>query len=98
MIEKLGDLWPFANPEERHEILAGMVEAVYVDLADTKKVVGLAPKPAFKKLFDVVTTESDSGVIILTPPREPRTNSAEQGSERNNNWLCWRRGGPQTRP
>ncbi len=45
-----------------------MLEAVYVDHQDAKAVVAIQPKPAFRAVFQVVTTREESGVILIKEP------------------------------
>jgi DNA invertase Pin-like site-specific DNA recombinase len=51
-LESLGLLWEKATLEEKHRLLAGMLEAVYVDLAASRSIVGIQPKPPFNPLFE----------------------------------------------
>ena len=74
-LQDLSKLWSVADLEDRHRLLMLMLDAVYVDIVTTRKIVGIAPKPGFRRLFEmVVTTAKESGVTILTPPKtEPKT-------------------------
>jgi hypothetical protein len=40
-LENLGALWEVATLEEKHTLLSGMLEAVYVDLAVSRSIVGI---------------------------------------------------------
>ena len=63
-----------------------MLDAVYVELKEEKRIVAIKPKPAFRPLFEVATTREGSGVVLIneTPPghRNPKASSCS--------W--WRRG------
>jgi len=50
LLEQIQDLWREATVEERHELLTGMVEAVYVDLP-SRLVVGITPRGPFRQAF-----------------------------------------------
>ncbi len=85
LLENLPLLWSKANPEERHAILSGFLEAVYVDLA-TKQIVGIRPKPQFLGLLGMVDTNTGGGALLQNKSSEP-----ENGSEPEmTGW--WRRG------
>ena len=51
-IEGLAEAWGAATLEERHQLLAMMLDAVYVDMAQGL-VIGLKPKPEFLPLFNL---------------------------------------------
>ena len=86
LLENLPDLWAKANPKERREILLTMLDAVYVDAVEEKRVVGLRPKPAFWPLFEIATTREGSDVVLVT--ELPFDNEGE--TETSCFW--WRRG------
>jgi len=70
LIENLKALWEKATAEERRKILMGMLDAVYVDLAEGKGLVGVSPKPVFKPLFE--SAESKQGATVrLIEKRTP---------------------------
>jgi len=54
LVQDLRGLWSLADLDERHRLLRLMMDAVYVDIVTTRKVVGIAPKPGFRRLFEVV--------------------------------------------
>ncbi len=64
-LEGLGMVWDKAILEERHKLLAGMLDAVYVDLGASRRIVGLQPKPVFYHLFDTLKQNPDSKVTIF---------------------------------
>src|SRR6266852_3020779 len=78
-----------ADLGEQSRLLRLMMGGVYVDVITTRKVVGIAPKPGFRKFFEaVVTTAKNSGVTILTPKKRPAT-----GPFTNEKGGCGGRGG-----
>ncbi len=60
-----------ATPEERHELLAGMLDGVYVDLRGSRAVVGIKPKPPFLAVFEMATARDGSGVALPGGPVKP---------------------------
>ena len=98
LLEDLPKLWAQANISERHRLLMTMLEAVYVDAKEEKRIVAIKPKAAFRPLFAIATTKEGSGVVLIAggtdesdingAKREPPELGPEAG-------LClwWRRGG-----
>ena len=72
LIEKLPDLWAGANLEERRELLLTMLDAVYVDAVEEKRIVAIKPRPAFRPLLEIAATREGSGIVLVTerPPDE----------------------------
>src|SRR3990170_3196834 len=60
-----------------------MLDGVYVDAKEDKRIVGIKPKPPFRPVFQVATTKEGSGVEIM---KEPPVDSPEAPC------LWWRRG------
>lgn len=75
LLESLGIIWNKATLEEKHTILTGMLEAVYVDLGENKSIVGIQPKPAFYPLFESLK-QGESKIMVFNP-LETRANSLE---------------------
>jgi len=67
LIENLGNIWESATLEEKHKLLTTMLDAVYVDLLTSGRIVGLLPKPAFYRLFESLKRKPDAKVIIFNP-------------------------------
>ncbi len=67
LLETMGLIWKKATLEEKHDLLTTMLEAVYIDLAATRSIVGIQPKPAFYALFDSLTQKPDSKVTVFNP-------------------------------
>ena len=63
LLEQVQDLWAEATLGERHELLAGMIDAVYIDLR-SRQIVGVLPKPSFRQAFSAL--EDD----LLIPAEE----------------------------
>ena len=67
LIENLDKIWQGSTPEEKHKLLTIMLDAVYVDLLNTRTIVGLLPKPAFFQLFESIKQKPGSKVTIFNP-------------------------------
>jgi hypothetical protein len=67
LIEKLGNIWRDSTLEEKHKLLTIMLDAVYVDLLNSRSIVGILPKPTFYGLFESIKRKPDSKVIIFNP-------------------------------
>ena len=63
-----------------------MLDGVYVDAKEEKRIVALKPKPAFKALFQIATTKEARGVILYNEKALALSESSDD--------LCswWRRG------
>jgi len=68
LIINLPKLWAEANMEERRKLLLTMIDAVYVDAKEEKRIVAIKPKPPFIPVFQVATTKEGSGVTLLKEP------------------------------
>jgi site-specific DNA recombinase len=51
-LEDLGAVWEVASLEDKHSLLLSMLDEVYLDLANTRSVVAIKPKPAFYLSYD----------------------------------------------
>ncbi len=56
-------LWAGASLEERRKLLLSMLDAVYVDAKEEKRLVAIRPKPPFRPVFQVATARESSGVV-----------------------------------
>ena len=96
LIEQLPELWSEANEGERRKLLLSMLDAVYVDARDEKRIVAIKPKAPFKPVFQVATTREGSGVALVhDPDAEPRTSDQPPpGGQEADGVSCswWRRG------
>jgi len=64
ILEKMGPVWDKATLEEKHRLLSIMLEAVYVDLAASRSVVGIQPKPVFYPLFKSLQNETGNRITV----------------------------------
>jgi hypothetical protein len=79
-------LWEGASVEERRQLLLTMLDGVYVDAREEKRIVALKPKPAFKALFQIATTKEGSGIILYNE----KTLAMSESLDGSSSW--WRRG------
>ncbi len=57
LVQDLPRLWAGASLEERRKLLLTMLDAVYVDAKDEKRIVAIKPKPPFWPVFRVTITK-----------------------------------------
>ena len=88
LLENLPKLWRKARLSDRHRILMTMLEAVYVECKEEKRIVAIKPKPAFKPLFEIANTRSGSGVALVKDETPARGNTG--APTLSCSW--WRRG------
>ncbi|HAC20326.1 MAG TPA: hypothetical protein DCF78_17315, partial [Dehalococcoidia bacterium] len=74
MVENLPQLWGKANLGQRREMLVTMLDAVYVDTVDEKRIVATRPKPAFKPLLEIATTREGSDIVLVHDDEEDERN------------------------
>ncbi len=89
LLERLPALWREADLDERRRLLLNMLEAVYVDTQEEKRVVAIKPKAPFRPVFLVATTREGSELTLvkdLSPALPPEANPSIP-------CLWWRRGG-----
>jgi DNA invertase Pin-like site-specific DNA recombinase len=67
LLESLGLIWQKTTIEEKHKLLTGMLEAVYIDLAASRSIVGIQPKPAFYPLFEALKQKPEAKVTLFHP-------------------------------
>ena len=65
LIERLPELWSGANEEERRRLLMTILDAVYVDTKDERRIVVVRPKAPFRPVFQVATTREGSGIVLV---------------------------------
>ena len=87
LLENLPTLWEEANPTERRKLLLTMLDAIYVDTVEEKAIVAIRPKPAFRAVFEIVTTREGSDVVLIKEPPQTDFEPEAAGS-----CLWWRRG------
>ncbi len=83
LIQDLPRLWSEANLTEKRRLLLSMLDAVYVDAKEEKRIVAVKPKPPFMPVFQVATTKEGSGIVLLKEPPEANPEAP---------CLWWRRG------
>ena len=96
LIERLPDLWTGATGEERRRLLVTMLDAVYVDAKDERRIVAVRPKAPFQAVFQVATTREGSEVALVHDSEGAFQNAGQPpsggyGAEADScSW--WRRG------
>ena len=88
LVMELPRLWREANLEERRKLLLSMLDGVYVEAKELKRVVAIQPKAAFRPIFQVATTKEGSGIFLIKEP--PEVNQEALNSDPCSGW---RRGG-----
>ncbi len=68
LIMDLPSLWASATPEEQHRLLLTVLDAVYVDAKQSKRVVAIRPKPPFRPIMQVAASREGSDVRIVNEP------------------------------
>ena len=70
LLEDLPALWRKADLAERRRILLTMLDAVYVDPVEERRIVAIRPRSAFRPLFEMATTREGSGIVLVTEKRD----------------------------
>ena len=73
--------------EERRKLLLSMLDGVYVEATELKRVVAIQPKAAFRPIFQVATTKEGSSIFLIKEPLE-----ANQEALNTDPCSRWRRG------
>ena len=94
LIEALPELWQEATLQERRKLLLTMLDGVYIDAKDEKRVVAIKPKPAFRPVFQVATTTAGSDVVLIREEDPDKPNQPPRGGHEADGISCswWRRG------
>ena len=94
LVEDLPRLWEKADLGERRRILLTMLDAVYVDTVEERRIVAIRPRPAFRPLFEIATTGESSGIVLVTGKDLENANQPPPGGHEADSNLCswWRRG------
>ena len=94
LLENLPWLWEKADLGERRSILLTMLDAVYVDTVEERRIVAIRPRPAFRPLFEVATTREDSGIVLVSERDLENANQPPPDGHEADSNLCswWRRG------
>ena len=68
----VSQLWEEATPEERSELIAPLIDRVYIDL-ESKRIGAIAPSPAFHALLSAAMRRSgQSDAVLLTADEAAR--------------------------
>ncbi len=70
LLENLPVLWQEADLTERRKLLIAMLDAVYVDTVEEKRIVAIRPKPAFRPLLEIATTREGSDIVLVDDTKE----------------------------
>ena len=93
MLESLPQLWSKADMGQRREMLVTMLDAVYVECREEKRVVAIRAKPAFRPLFEIASTiEGSQVVLIVESEGEDRESPADADDSATIPCSWWRRG------
>ena len=77
-----------ATLQERRKLLLTMLDGVYIDSKEEKRILAIKPKPVFKAIFQIADTLEDSGIILLKNEGKGKASETDSCS-----W--WRRGRPR---
>ena len=94
LLEDLPALWEKADLAERRRILLTMLDSVYVDTVDERRIVAIRPRPAFRPLFEIATTRERSGIVLVNERDLEKANQPPPGGHEADPLPCswWRRG------
>lgn len=73
LMENMGTVWSNSSIEDKHKLITLMLDAVYIDLLVSRRVVGILPKPIFYPLFETLEQKPGSNVRIYKPDDPPPT-------------------------
>jgi site-specific DNA recombinase len=65
LLENLKPIWGKATLEEKHRLLKVMLDAVYIDMASKRSIVGIQPKPTFYPLFKALENQADNKITVF---------------------------------
>ena len=94
LVEDLPALWDSRKLIERRRILMTMLDAVYVDTVEERRIVAIRPKPAFRPLFEIATTRTGSGIVLVSERGLENADQPPPGGYGTEGDSCswWRRG------
>ena len=99
LLEHLPKLWKKAGLSERRRVLMTMLDAVYVDTVEERRIVAIRARPAFRPLLDIATTTEGSGIHLINekdlPAEHENGPEDEMASPAHNGAVpcCWWRRG-----
>jgi hypothetical protein len=70
LLENLGVIWANASMGKKYRLLTIMLDAVYLDLLATCRVVGILPKPIFYPLFETEKQRPEAKITKFKPDDE----------------------------
>ena len=70
LLKNLPSLWKKADFGERWRLLTTMLDAVYLDTVEEKRIVAIRPKPAFRPLLEIATTREGSDIVLVHDAKE----------------------------
>ncbi len=88
LLEDLPRLWQGASLNEKRRVLLSLLDAVYVDTVEEKRIVAIKSKPAFRPLLEILTLRPECGIILVV---QPQLGFETPGADTPCFW--WRRGG-----
>ena len=65
LLEDIPRLWTGATLQERHQLLATILDAVYIDMMGSKSIVSVKLKPAFQAVLGATSLDRVSGVALV---------------------------------
>ena len=94
LLDNLPRLWEKADLRERRGILMTMLDAVYVDTVEEKRIVALRPRPAFRPLLEIATMREGSGIVLVNERDLENANQPPPYAQEADADPCfwWRRG------
>jgi hypothetical protein len=94
LMEDLPALWKMADLAGRRRILLTMLDAVYVDTVEERRVVAIRPRPAFRPLFEIAVTREGSGIVLVNERDWEKANQPPPHEHAAQGVPCswWRRG------
>ena len=66
---------------ETFDMSSAMLDAVYVDARDEKRIVAIKPKAPFKPVFQLATTREGSVVVLVHDPEGQAPNSRSASAQ-----------------
>jgi hypothetical protein len=94
ILEDLPRLWKNADLGERRRLLTTMLDAVYVDTVEEKRIVAIRPRPAFRPLLKIATTRRGSGIVLVSEQDVQKASQPPPSGHEADGDPClwWRRG------
>ena len=89
-----GNRMRFLIQSPLYHMLMTMLDAVYVDTVEERRIVAIRPKPAFRPLFEIATTRAGSGIVLVSEKDPENADQPPPGGYGTEAESCswWRRG------